>query len=109
MRKFGIGALLLVSYASASQAGTWYSNATLKYVYSGQVGGRTAFAIQSAIAIGNCPSAEFTIDSANPHLSRMYALLLAAYLAGLTVNVYTDGTCTPNGFLATDVALGNLL
>jgi hypothetical protein len=102
-------ASLLWSFAATANApAQWYFNVMIKYVYAGQVGNRVAVGIASTVQVGTCPATnEFTIDSANPHMARIYSMLVAAQLAGSTVNIYANGECAGNGVVATDVALGN--
>jgi urease alpha subunit len=94
--------------SSAAAPAQWYYNVAIKYVYSGQAGGRMAVGITTTVTAGTCPNSnEFTIDATNPHAARILAMLIAAQVAGSTVNIYTNGDCTSWGVLATDVALGS--
>lgn len=36
----------------------------------------------------------------------MRSIALLAYSKGLPVNIYTDGTCSPNGVNGTDIQVG---
>jgi hypothetical protein len=104
-----VASLLLTGVASATAPSGWYFNVTIKYVYVGQVGNRVAVAITTPVQAGTCLATnEFTIDAANPHMARIYSLLVAAQLAGTTINIYANGDCSANGVVATDVSIGNL-
>lgn len=100
---------ILIAACAPSLAGApadWYRNVTIKYLYSGSAGNRTAFRVYEAVSVGTCASAEFTIESSNPHAKEMFAALLTAYVTQSPVNVYTNGACSSSGLTATDIAIG---
>jgi hypothetical protein len=104
--------LLAVSAAHAGAPAGWYTNLPIKYVYGGAVGGRAAVGVTTSIPQGSCPStgtSEFSIDVNSQFGWAMWSIVLLAYSKGLTISIYTDGTCSSNGLNGTDVAVGPVL
>lgn len=99
--------ILIVASGSVSAAApsAWYNQTTLTYVYSGHAGNRVAIKVSSPIDIGTCSSDEMELDQNNPFFKSMFAMIMAAYAAGKTISVYTDGACTVRGVALKDVRL----
>jgi hypothetical protein len=93
--------------ADAAAPAQWYWRMTVKSVYAGQAGARTAVVVSPSINFGDCPAYEMYLDTANPHYKTILMLVTASLLSGKTVNVYTNGQCSTFGVYLTDVSLGD--
>lgn len=95
------GALLLGTInADAAAPAQWYWRMTVKSVYAGQSGGRTAVVVSPSINFGDCGGSglgEMYLDPANPYHKTILMFLMRSLLAGETTT----------GVYLTDVSLGD--
>ena len=103
--------LIVMAWSSQSLAAEWVLNRNVKYLYAGEVGDRYAVKLTGIQPNPDaCMSAnDLLIESSNPKLKEMWSLLLAAYMANNTVNLYLSGcgTGTYNKIpVVKDISLG---
>lgn len=105
MKKYAYAALTICLLPSIASAG-WLRDKQIEYVYSGDVGQRTAIKFVGETPSSACAvNGDYVFDESSPKFPWLWTLVIASFSKGNPIDVYVEGCGSYNSPLIKDVII----